>query len=376
MIKLLKRYLGAYAHVRFTGFNIGRVLETALENGIEMRNVRRTEYACIEADVSRRDLKKLREHLDTNAVRTEELKHSGLAYAVMSTGRRYALWIGILTAVAMLFTLSQRTWFIRVHGCEDDKAIVSAVKESGMLDWHFRLGERIEDAQAAIKACDADILWNAVSYKGATVDVYVKKKTAKPQETDGNKNNIVAAKDCVIRNLIVTDGTAKVSNGQTVSKGQLLIEGNVTLGESVYPVSASGEALASVWYCAGTDIMPETEYRETGREIKNRTVEIFGMKFTTGEENIFRSFNTAEHDVYCGMLPIKITDTVYSETESVQRPFERDKAVREAEKALIATLSLPENARICEQKTTVTDTDTGIRVNVYIETVENVAERG
>ncbi len=376
MIKLLKRHFGACVRVRFTGLNIGRVLNIALENNIELENIRRTEYACIEADISRGELKKLKGLINRDSVRTDELKHGGLAYVVMTAGHRYALWAGVILSVISLTLLSQRTWFVRVHGCDDAEDIVRAVKESGMLDWHFRLDGRIENAQAAVSACDNDVLWSSVSYKGAKVDVYVKKNTGKLQSDDGDSHNIVAAKDCVIRNLIVTDGTAAAVNGQTVSKGQTLIEGSITLGETVYPVTASGQALASVWYCAGTDITPETTYESTGREIKKRTVEIFGMKFATGEKNTFEDFTVSEKEVYCGALPIRVIDTVYVETIPVKKTFDREKVVREAEKALTASLMIPENARICEQKTTVTDTDTGIRVSVYVETVEDVAERG
>ena len=60
MVKLIRNsFILGKARVRVTGLSLESLLNMAAENGIVLENVIRTEYACIEADVLRSDLKKL-----------------------------------------------------------------------------------------------------------------------------------------------------------------------------------------------------------------------------------------------------------------------------------------------------------------------------
>ena len=170
-----------------------------------------------------------------------------------------------------------------------------------------------------------------------------------------------------------------VKNGQTVSKGQMLIEASQKFGETVFSVNAKGRALASVWYYASEDISLEsTVYKETGNLSDFFEINFFGIKINASGENEFDSFSEETKDVNTFFLPIKIKKPVRKETKSVTENIDREKCIKEAEASLINKLRLqiPEDAEIYETKTTVTEEDGIMNVSVYIETVENVAIRG
>ena len=378
MIKLLYGDLYSYERLRFTGLHTEEILNIAYQNNITVKNVVRKEYAVIEADVYRLHIKKLKRLIGKNKYNIVTLKRKGVSYKITANRKRIFLWAGMLIAMVGLCVLTLRVQSVKIFGYDDTEKIESILKDSGILTWRRDALDKLEDVQNAISQSDKDILWNSVFINGTVAEVYIKKNT-NPKAENVGEGNIVAKKDCVIRNLIVLGGTPMVKNGQTVSKGQMLIEASQKFGETVFSVNAKGRALASVWYYASEDISLEsTVYKETGNLSDFFEINFFGIKINTSGENEFDSFSEETKDVNTFFLPIKIKKTVRKETKSVTENIDREKCIKEAEASLINKLRLqiPEDAEIYETKTTVTEEDGIMNVSVYIETVENVAIRG
>ena len=219
MVKLIRNsFILGKARVRVTGLSLESLLNMAAENGIVLENVIRTEYACIEADVLRSDLKKLYRLIPEQSYKTALIGRKGVSFTVSANIRRIALFLGMILAFSALIAASQRTWEIRVTGSSRPEQIEQMLREYGLLDWHSAVAGRIGEAEKMLTSEQEDILWSSISVKGAVVDVYIKEdKSLKPQEP--LSGNIVASKDCIIKNLIVTQGTAQVKNRQLVSKG-------------------------------------------------------------------------------------------------------------------------------------------------------------
>ena len=365
MVKLIKNsFILGKARVRVTGLSLESLLNIAAENGIVLENVIRTEYACIEADVLRSDLKKLYRLIPEQSYKTALIGRRGVSFAVSANIRRIALLLGMVIAFSALIAVSQRTWEIRVTGSSHPEQIEQILREYGLLDWHSVVAGRIGEAEKMLTSGQEDILWSSISVKGAVVDVYIKEdKSLKPQAP--LSGNIVAAKDCVIKNLIVTQGTAQVKNGQLVSKGQKLIDGSVQFGENIYNVTPQGRALASVWYYDSVEILlEEMTAQPTGNTKTVRNLAIFGMNVSLGGQNEFEQFTAEKRLINCAGLPIVIEETVYTETENILMPVDKEAAVAQAEKELLGSLQLqlPEENGV-------------VRVFVYIETIEDVAIR-
>ncbi len=377
MIKLLYGYFYSYERLRFTGLNIQEVLNVAKENGIIIKNAVRIDYAVMEADVFRKHVKKLKSLLGKNSYKVETVKRHGTAYTVASNKKRLALWIMIPVAVIGLYLMFSRTWQIKVIGYEPENIEKLAI-EMGMLDWRVNAQKRIEDVEKAVLESDDEILWCNVNINGTVVEVYVKKNTFYKPES-AVEGNIVAKKDCIIRNLIVTSGTGKVKNGQNVSEGQMLIEATQKFGEQYFPVKAEGTAVASVWYYGSKEISLEKEIiKETGKSLCFYKINLFGKEILSKNAGEFQSYKDVTEEVNTFFLPIKIEKITRYETQKEIMAVDKAEAINEAEKEIINKLKIqiPKDAKIYETNTSLEESDGIIKVGVYIETVENVGIRG
>lgn len=115
------------------------------------------------------------------------------------------------------------------------------------------------------------------------------KNTAQELE-DKTPADIVAAKDCVINEIIVVSGIPAVKKGDTVRKGDLLIKGAVAVRENPEepstiipgkPIRANGIIRGRVWYEGyGEAEMGKTDYQRTGAETVGIVCAVGEKKFT------------------------------------------------------------------------------------------------
>ena len=378
MIKLLYGSLYSYERLRFTGLNTQNILNTAKAKGIVLKNAVRIDYAVMEADVLRNQVKKLKKLLGENKYKIETVKRKGVSYKVTANKSRLFLWIMLFISVIGLYLVFSRVWSVKVIGYEDAQKIENVIKEKGLLTWRLKAYDLTEEAEKAVFESDKDILWNSVEINGSVVEVYIRKDfSQKVEKTE--KGNLVAKKDCILKNLIVTSGTAKAQNGQAVSKGQILIEATQKFGENIFDVLAEGKAIASVWYYGSEEIPVETVfYKETGEKAEFYEISFLGKKVFSKSKREFENFKEIRQKVNTFFLPIKIEKIKLLETEAEIQPINKEQAIKEAEKEIISRLKLqiPEDAKIYETKTSVEEKDGILRISVYIETVENVAIRG
>ena len=377
MIKLLNGYLYSYVRLRFTGLNQQEILNKACQNGIIIKNAVRLGYTQMEADVYRFQVKKLKKLLKEK-YKITVVKNHGVSYKITANKKRIALMLSLILAFTGICLVFSRTWSIKVIGYDNEKAIIEIVKNSGMLSWKNGLNDKIYDVQAKISQSDKNILWNAVSINGTVVEVYIKEdKTLKVEQAqDGN---LVASKDCVIRNLIVHSGTAQVENDTAIKKGQLLIEAKQKFGEEYFPCKAEGIAKASVFYSASLSApLNETVFEETGNKKNVCSIKFLGMNILAGGKNQFQNSFYTEEKINTFFLPIEITKFTFFETKAQTRQQNKDALIVETQNSLLTKLKqqIPTEATIYKTDTTIFESDGVITVYTNIETIENVAVRG
>lgn len=377
MIKLFNGYLYSYVRLRFTGLNQQEILNKAYKNGIIIKNAVRTEYTQMEADVYRFQVKKLKKLLKEK-YKITVVKNHGVSYKITANKKRIALMLSLILAFTGICLVFSRTWSIKVIGYDNQKAITEIVKNSGMLSWKKGLKEKIYDVQAKISQSDKNILWNAISINGTVVEVYIKEdKTLKVE--GAKEGNLVASKDCVIRNLIVHSGTGQVENGTAIKKGQLLIEAKQKFGEEFFPCKADGIAKASVFYSASLSVpQNETVFKETGNKKNLCNIKFLGMNIQAGGKNEFLNSFCTEEKINTFGLPIEITKFTFFETKAQSQQQDKDALIKETQDSLLTKLKqqIPDSATIYKTDTTIFENDGVITVHTSIETIENVAVRG
>lgn len=371
MIKLFR----GLSKVRITGLNINNVLALAEQNKIKLKNIRRVSFTEIEFLVSGSELPNLKGMLNEDEYRLSILSVSGWERLFANNKRRICLIAGLTVTVAAICVLSKHTWTVRVFGEGNSKEIIAAAKSAGAINWHGKIDT--DAVSEAVKNTDSEIIWVSSSVRGAAVEIFVKTKEQKRENDFCEK--IVAAKDGVIQNLIVTGGTANVENGQTVTKGQTLISGVCRIGESEVPQSAEGKATASVFYYESISVPVSEEVESlTGRETERTSFSLFGLEIKSGKAVPFEKYKEAEEEVKTFFLPLKIHKIIYRETETVTVTHEKEALAVQHQKELENKIysSLPKDAAVKEKRVGAEEYDGAYTVWVYIETVEDVAQRG
>ena len=180
---------------------------------------------------------------------------------------------GLILFLFIIYGLSSFVWTVEVEGAEEinPQKVLSELESLGV--------------QAGVLKSDIDSLWienqliiripelswASLEIRGSKAVLRVRESVLPPVLIDRDTPcNVVAAKDGIIDKMIVLDGQAMVSEGQTVKKGQLLISGIIehpnTIG--VRYVHSMGKIIARTWY-EETVVLERTLPARTGRRSKS-----------------------------------------------------------------------------------------------------------
>ena len=219
--------------------------------------------------------------------------------------------------------------------------------------------------------------WLEIKYDGLIMNVYVTEKTIPKEEESYDKCNIISRTDAKITSLNLYRGVALKEINDYVTKGEVIITGEITHNEEVKNmVCASGEVYGEVWYKVKVTV-PYNEYysKYTGKKRFNISV-----KIGDDEYDIFKS--RIKNKRVKKTILYKLNDFAINFVEekeyeeSVRKLSEKEaynKALKLAEDKV--KLKLRENEAILYKKVLKKEVnDSTIYVEVFIVTKENIGE--
>ena len=162
--------------------------------------------------------------------------------------------------ILALYILSSFVWFISVEGNDriNDKEILDTARRYGVYQerqWNFSRN----DAEEAILREIKDLSYIKIDIRGVKAHIEVVEKVIPGEEING-PCHLIASQDGVIEEIIVLDGQARVKEGDTVAKGDVLVSGLVipeinpymppeaNQNLDPYLVRARGIVKARVWF--------------------------------------------------------------------------------------------------------------------------------
>lgn len=154
--------------------------------------------------------------------------------------------------------------------------------------------------------------------------------TARPQ----GKNSIVSAVDGRVSKIICRSGTPKVKVGQIVKAGQTLIEGLIydQNGEVLAETTAVGEVYITTTQTKSSIVTGDFyEYESTGKTQTATAIEIFGLRLFGSPAPYENYRSTTKSAMLMGIIPIKVIQTEYAQTERVKS----DKSVEQYAQELV-----------------------------------------
>ena len=249
----------------------------------------------------------------------------GLYGLAMRYKGRIGIIIGIIFTTLLFVISSDFVWDVRIEGIDSEKAdeIYGELSESGLSVG--KRWSRLDKNQVEINMLrnSDSVAWLNINRRGtvAYVKVSDKKMYEEDEEPEGYAN-VVAARDCVIEEIMVESGYPMVKKGESVKAGEVLISG-------VIPTELGGGfcyAKGSVTGRYTDKVEVEAERNFTVKTYTDRTLIKYTLKFFGKDINIFKKYGQpsegcdiiekTEYVTVWKRLPISIRKTYSSSYET------------------------------------------------------------
>lgn len=378
------RYVRGYINIKVEGYFIERFMNLCMNKGIEIWNIKRLNDAELTANITHKDYEIVLEIANIARCRLNKNYAKGMPDIAIRYKKR-KVFIGIFVLASILIYLySARIWQIEIIG---DFTI--PIEEL----W-YELS--IEGIRPGIKKADIDydvikrniyirrndIAWMGFDIKGTKAYVeFVERNNKDVDELKDKPCNIVADKEGIVHKILVKSGQKLVNVGDVITKGQILISGNLSSGDNRL-VHSEGEIILKTWYTNKVTVPFEKDLvNKTGIKEKKYNLEIgnykinlinSGTKFekydTITVSNKLKVFNKFE-------LPIKLTELTYEEVEIDTVKYTKAQAENIAKNEVISGLKkYIKNIEKMEFENDfiIKENEDGISVEITVECLEKV----
>ena len=279
MIRFLK-YVRGYLRIRVWGFSPERFMNLCSNKGILLWDIVREDgvyYMCINL----KGFWGLKPILKKTGTRVAILERYGLPFFIPRLMKRKVFVTGLIFVIAFWVFSSFYIWDIRLTGnyriTED--VFFTFLKENQVTVGMRRDSLDIGELEKQIRRQFPEITWASAKLNGIRLQIDIKENDApiqveKPESFGGT--DLVAGYDGIVASMIVRSGVPRVSIGEMVTRGTVLVEGRI-------PVYNEDSTIREYYYVdADADIMLEhamnftaelpldyVKKEYTGREEKN-----------------------------------------------------------------------------------------------------------
>jgi similar to stage IV sporulation protein len=383
----VRRFLAGYLVIAIQGAAAEKFINLACGMGLPLWDINRgRESAVLRAGVdSFTDLCRLARR---TGCRLHIVRKAGWPFFYSRLRRRRGLLVGLGLFVGALYFLSSFILFIRVDGAETlgRERIMAAAEKVGLRPGMLKTGLDKERLAAALLLHEPELAWVGLNVRGTLLVIEVVEKNRPPAAVD-RPAHLVAAKDGLVVDVLLVTGEARVRPGETVKRGQLLIEG--VLSPGTYPVSplparARGEVWARVWYAGyGEAALQEPVATRTGRRAASWSLVVDGKEVLrvgrVGAPFLHFDVETGKQRLTerIAPVPVEIITTVKYELllQAHELSFETAQELAAERAKNQAVLQLPAGVEPRHIDLQVTKgSGELVRVRYVLETLENIAE--
>lgn len=316
--------LGGGYRLRAYTRNANSLIKECTRKRIDIESLKRhKEY--IEFNIKSKDLSATEAVLNAFSVDFQRVSCYGGVRAVNIIKRRAFMTIGLILGLVIVLFASQFVYKVEIDGNNRYNGViervlidngVSGVVYKGKIDTNaleLRIIECIPEVTNATVYIDGAIL------KVATVT------NETPSVPVGADARVLSAYQAIVTRIYVSSGTANVSVGDSVKKGDVLIEGHINTNKEDYqepsdakyvPVEAKGEVFGKVYYhkrIVLSDNAVISEY--TGNTEIRRDLYLGNMLIGKAHKKPFENYSSGvSYEMISFILPLKVVTTVYRET--------------------------------------------------------------
>ena len=384
-IKIIFSYILGFLKISVKGYYIERFINICKNNKITIWNLKRKDNIELKLNVRIKEFKEICKIARKTGCKVKIKNKKGIPFLLHRYKKRKIFFI-LLILLALIIGLSSCfVWNVEIkeeNGYELEN-IREDIEKAGLKVGIFKGKINTKEIINKIRLERKDIAWMGIELKGTNAIVKLVKSDEKPDIIDEDEYcNIISNKEGIITKISVQNGTANVKVGDTVSIGDILVngwmEGKFT---GIRYVHSLAEIEAKVWYTESVKIpynVTETKY--TGNE-----EEKYGIKFNNFQINFtkkyskFKIYDTIEtenkiklfSDFY---LPISIVKTTYKEQEKIEKTYSVEEAknigIKQLEEKLDEKIENKDN--IVNKNINTYEQADGVLVYVTYEVLENI----
>ena len=240
-----------------------------------------------------------------------------------------------------LFFMSRFIWSVEVVGANEQNKLKAekALDEIGIKNGVLSEKIDVKNLRNELLLKVNELSWAAINIEGCDVTVNVT-ETEKKDNILNEPSNLVSEYDGIIVSVEAIKGSAAVTVGEAVRKGDLLISGVLEYNDLYTElVRARGKVMAEITESIKvSQPLKVTEKVKTGEEKKLTLIDFFGLKiplFLGGVNGKFEVSSTKTPVKLFGKkLPIEIITNKYSFYEEENMYFSKANALTLARKTL------------------------------------------
>ena len=384
-IKIILNYIIGYLRISIEGYYIERFINICKNKKIVIWNLKREKEIDLKLNVGIRDFKEICKIAKKTRCKVKIETKKGIPFLINRYKKRKIFIFLLIVIVALILLSSNFVWNVEI--VEENNNILENIEqdleEAGLKTGKLKQKINTKEVINKIRLEREDIAWMGIELKGTNAIVKLVKAEEKPEIIDEEEYcNIVSDKEGIITKINALTGTANVKVGDTIKKGDVLIngwmEGKYT---GIRYVHAKGEIEAKVWYTKHKKILYNTtEKRETGN-----IEEKYQIKFNNFKINLYKTlskfkiYDTIEtekkfklfSDFY---LPISINKIINKEIEEVQKKYSIEEAknigIQELEEEL--SKEIENKDKIVNKNINTYENEDGVEVYVTYEVLENI----
>jgi similar to stage IV sporulation protein len=264
--------------------------------------------------ISTKDYNTLSEFTEKAQIQCEIIANKGLPGLLLKRPVQIISFLLILFVV-FLVVINRFIWNINVTGSTyyTDEQIQTWVLENAVPIGTKKKEISCSKLEYQIKEGLNAIKWISCSIDGTTLVIDVSDNgDLDITSDDDTASDVISDVDCIITDIIPVTGTALVSVGDEVKKGDILISGEVIIYND-YGEEVDTAHVDAMGYITGmiTEVFNETVLYERQEKIYEKSYKSFGIGFKDAYVSIFSPKFTTSYDMETELKNLSIGESFY-----------------------------------------------------------------
>ena len=385
VIKKIINYIYGYLRIVVEGYYIERFMNICRNRNYMMWNIKKINDVQLALNIEIKNFKEICQIAKKTQCKVKIKAKKGLPFLLNKYKKRKLFVVFLILVIAVIFFSSHFVWNIEIieeNGLAIEN-IMEDIQKAGLTIGSWKNDIDTKEIINKVRLERNDIAWIGIELKGTNAIVRLVKADEKPEIVDEDEYcNIVSDKNGVITKINAQDGTANVKIGDTVSAGDVLIngwmEGKYT---GIRYVHAKGEIEARVWYTMKKTIpYTTTEKQYTGDAETNYGIKMNNFKINFPKRvSKFKFYDTIETENKIKLfsnfyLPISVVKTTYQQYEEIEKTYSVEEAknlgIQEIEKELESQIENKEN--IVNKNINTYEHENSIDIYITYEVLETI----